>query len=96
MAGLWQLDRRRHIWWQATGLIALLFTLYGLIYRTDTAFIYLIPAWGMAALWLAAGIDWVLSRLADRRVSWGVAVGLLVILPAVADVALLPAQRRRS
>jgi hypothetical protein len=90
LAGLWWLDRNRHAWWRATGLVALAFTVYGLVYRTDTSFVYLIPAWGMAALWLAAGLAWGASAAAARwpsqRFAWGLALAALVIL-ALAPVA---------
>lgn len=94
--GLWQLDRRNHAWWRATGWVALLFTLYGLLYRTDTSFVYLIPAWGMAALWLAAGIDRIASLLKDRRAGWTLVLGLLILLPALAAWRFFPLNDART
>ncbi len=88
--GLWQLDRRQHGWWRTTGLIALLFALYGLFYRTATAFVYLIPAWGMAALWLAEGVDRLARLFADRRAAWAFVVALTVALPLAAVVRFYP------
>lgn len=90
VVGLWQLDRRHHAWWRTTGLLALLFALYGLFYRTDTAFLYLIPAWGMAALWLAEGIDRLARLLTDRRAAWVLVIGLTVALPLSAIVRFYP------
>ncbi len=90
VVGLWQLDRRQHAWWRTTGLIALLFVLYGLVYRTDTAFLYLIPAWGMAALWLAEGIDRAARLIADRRIAWGFVIALTVALPVAAVARFYP------
>jgi len=84
VVGLWQLDRRQHAWWRTTGLIALSYALYGLVYRTDTAFVYLIPAWGIAALWLAEGIDRLARLIADRRIAWVLVVALTAALPVAA------------
>ncbi len=88
--GLWQLDRRQYAWWRTTGLIALSYALYGLVYRTDTAFVYLIPAWGMAALWLAEGIDRLARLIADRRIAWVLVVVLTVALPSAAVARFYP------
>ncbi len=90
VVGLWQLDRRQHAWWRTTGLLALLFALYGLFYRTDTAFVYVIPAWGMAALWLAEGIDRLARLLTDRRAAWVLVTGLTVVLPLAAVIRFYP------
>jgi hypothetical protein len=90
VVGLWQLDRRHHAWWRTTGLLALLFALYGLLYRTDTAFVYLIPAWGMAALWLGEGIDRLARLLTDRRAAWVLVIGLTAALPLSAIVRFYP------
>ncbi len=65
LAGLWWTDRRQHIWWRTTGLVALAYTIYSLVYRTADSYIYLLPVWAMAALWLAAGLGWI-SALVDK------------------------------
>ena len=70
LIGLWQLDRRLHAWWQATLLIAAAYSIYAIGYNTPDSFVYLIPASCVAALWLAAGLDWLLtvgSRAVTRR-----------------------------
>ena len=70
LIGLWQLDRRLHDWWQATLLIAAAYSVYAIGYNTPDSFVYLIPAACVAALWLAAGLDWLLtvgSRAVTRR-----------------------------
>ena len=61
LIGLWRLDRRLHAWWQATLLVAAAYSVYAIAYNTPDSFIYLIPAWCVAALWLAAGLDWLLE-----------------------------------
>ena len=61
LAGLWRLDRRLHAWWQTTGLIALTYSVYAIAYNSPDSFVYLIPAWCVMALWLAAGLDWLLG-----------------------------------
>ena len=65
LAGLWRLDRRGHAWWRTTGLIALVYTIYAIGYNTPDSFVYLIPAWCMMALWLAAGLDWLWEVIGD-------------------------------
>jgi hypothetical protein len=59
--GLWRLDHADHPWWRLTGLTALACSLFALGYNTADAYIYLIPAWAAAALWLPHG----LAALAD-------------------------------
>lgn len=90
LAGLWWLDRRQHAWWRTTLSLAVVYSLYAIGYRTDDSFVYLIPVWGMAALWLAAGLAWgvesAASRLAAQR--WRalptlLAVAALIVLPGI-------------
>ncbi len=66
LAGLWWTDRHQHRWWQTTGLIALGYTLYSLAYRTADSYVYLLPVWAMAALWLAAGLGWLIAAVSGR------------------------------
>jgi hypothetical protein len=63
LAGLWRLDRRQHAWWWTTGLVALSYCIYAITYNTPDSFVYLIPVWCVAALWLAAGLDWLLEAV---------------------------------
>ena len=67
LVGLWRLDRHLHAWWQATLLIAAAYSVYAIGYNTPDSFVYLIPAGCVAALWLAAGLDW-LGEIAMRAV----------------------------
>ena len=67
LIGLWQLDRRLHAWWQATLLIAAAYSVYAIGYNTPDSFVYLIPASCVAALWLAAGLDWLVENAAAVR-----------------------------
>jgi hypothetical protein len=91
LAGLWRLDRRAHAWWQTTALIALAYTVYAIGYNTPDSFVYLIPVWCMAALWLAMGLDWLWEEVEgflrrERRASraWNLAViFLLCAIPAI-------------
>jgi hypothetical protein len=64
LIGLWQLDRRLHAWWQATLLIAAAYSVFAIGYNTPDSFVYLIPASCVAALWLAAGLDWLVENAA--------------------------------
>ena len=64
LIGLWQLDRRLHAWWQATLLIAVAYSVYAIGYNTPDSFVYLIPASCVAALWLAAGLGWLVENAA--------------------------------
>ena len=64
LIGLWRLDRRLHAWWQTTCLIASTYSVYAIGYNTPDSFVYLIPAWCVVALWLAAGLaGWARLRL---------------------------------
>jgi hypothetical protein len=62
LIGLWQLDRRFHAWWQATLLIAAAYSVYAIGYNTPDSLVYLIPASCVAALWLAAGLAWLVGN----------------------------------
>ncbi len=66
LAGLWWTDRRQPIWWRTTGLVALAYTATSLVYRTADSYVYLLPVWAMAALWLAAGLGWI-NALVDKE-----------------------------
>lgn len=66
LAGLWWTDRHQHRWWQTTGLIALAYTAYSLAYRTTDSYVYLLPVWAMAALWLATGLGWMIAAIGER------------------------------
>lgn len=97
LAGLWWTDRRQPVWWRTTGLVALAYTAYSLAYRTADSYVYLLPVWAMAALWLAAGLGWIsatldkelsgrirgFSRSGNRlHLAWLVTAAALVLLPA--------------
>ncbi len=62
LIGLWQLDRRLHAWWQTTLLTAVAYSVYAIGYNTPDSFVYLIPASCVAALWLAAGLAWLVEN----------------------------------
>ncbi|MGQ9491612.1 MAG: protein O-mannosyl-transferase family [Anaerolineae bacterium] len=82
LAGLWWTDRQQHLWWQATGLVALAYTAYSLAYRTADSYVYLLPVWAVAALWLAAGLSWLISTVAQgKHLAWALALAAL-LLPA--------------
>ena len=94
LAGLWQVDRQQRAWWRATTLVALAFAAYSVGYRTDDAFVYLLPAWAMVALWLAAGLAWAGDAVARwlRRPAAATAltVAALVVLPGISIVRFWP------
>jgi hypothetical protein len=48
-------DRSDHDWWRFTPLTALAFCVYAIGFDTSDSYLYLIPAWTAAALWLAVG-----------------------------------------
>jgi Protein O-mannosyl-transferase TMEM260-like len=58
LAGLFWLDRHDHAWWRATLLVGLAYSLYAIGYNSRDSYVYLIPVWSVAALWLAAGLFW--------------------------------------
>jgi hypothetical protein len=58
LAGLFWLDQLNHAWWRATLLIGLAYSVYAIGYSTRDSYVYLIPVWSVAALWLAAGLFW--------------------------------------
>jgi hypothetical protein len=68
LIGLWRLDRQLHAWWQATLLTAAAYSVYAIGYNTPDSFVYLIPTWCVAALWLAAGLDWLPGVIARCNV----------------------------
>jgi hypothetical protein len=58
LLGLWRLDKRDHLWWRFTLLIAVAFSIYAIGYDTADSYLYLIPAWTAMAFWLAEGLSW--------------------------------------
>jgi len=93
VAGLFWLDRHDHAWWRATLLVGLAYSLYAIGYSTRDSYVYLIPVWSVATLWLAAGLFWgteavVNARLARKalRFLW---VPLLLVLVALPFVSLV-------
>ncbi len=94
VAGLWHMDRRQHAWWRATVLTVLAYAAYAVGYRADDAFVYLIPAWAMVALWLAAGVDRAGEVLAHGS-RWpvaaaAVAMAALIALPGISVARFWP------
>jgi hypothetical protein len=88
LAGLWRTDRRDHAWWRLTGLTALAFSLYAIGYDAADSFVYLIPVWAVAALWLAAGMDWGLG-IADCGLRFAICSLLFALLLALPGVSLV-------
>lgn len=87
LLGLWRLDTRDHAWWRATLLIALAFAAYGIGYNTTDSYVYLLPAWAMAALWLAHGVAWLVEKTARRRaLAAAVIAAALALLPGASLV----------
>jgi hypothetical protein len=58
VAGLYWLDQHERAWWRATLLVALAYSVYAIAYNTRDSYVYLIPVWSVATLWLAAGLFW--------------------------------------
>ena len=95
LIGLWQIDRRDHAWWRLTVLVALAYSVYAIGYDTADSYVYLVPVWGMAALWLAAGlrqsvqfVGQVAPRFDHPRVAQGLNVLLIVVLLALPGISL--------
>jgi hypothetical protein len=63
-AGLYWLDRHDRAWWRTTLLIGLAYSLYAIGYNSRDSYVYLIPVWSVAALWLAAGLYWAGEEIA--------------------------------
>jgi hypothetical protein len=73
VAGLFWLDRHDRAWWRATLLIGLAYSLYAIGYGTRDSYVYLIPVWTVAALWLAAGLYWgveTVTHMGRPRRAW--------------------------
>jgi hypothetical protein len=84
LLGLWRLDHRDRDWLRATLLIALAFAIYAIDYNTTDSFVYLLPMWAVAALWLAEAFGWMVERAQGRPALAAVAVALgLTLLPGV-------------
>ena len=83
LAGLFWLDRYDHAWWRATVLVGLAYSLYAIGYSTRDSYVYLIPVWTVAALWLAAGLAWGAEAVAKaqlpRRALLFLCVALLLL-----------------
>jgi hypothetical protein len=84
LAGLFWLDRHDHAWWRTTVLVGLAYSLYAIGYNTRDSYVYLIPVWIVAALWLAAGLGWGAEALAKaelpRRALLLLYVALLIVI----------------
>jgi hypothetical protein len=99
LGGVWSwLEQRQRAPAAATGLIWLASTLYALGYDTTDSYVYLIPAYLVTALWLAAGAEALLGALGARWGHGGVAVGLalLALLPLYQVISHYPALSLRE
>lgn len=85
LVGLWSwIDGRRYAWALGTGIIFLGYALYAALYNTADSYVYLIPAYLVASLWLAAGVGALLTEMAQARPDASVyAVLALLLLSAV-------------
>jgi hypothetical protein len=93
LAGLFWLDQHDHAWWRATLLVGLAYSLYAIGYSTRDSYVYLIPVWFVAALWLAAGLFWgteavINAGLARKalRLLWVPLLLVIVTLPLLSLV----------
>jgi hypothetical protein len=86
LAGLYLLERRLRDWWVVTLLVWLAFTVYAIGYNSADSDAYLLPAFGIMALWLAEGIAAMLERISSRRglaaAASAVLLAALVLAPA--------------
>jgi hypothetical protein len=79
LLGLWRLERTDRAWWLTTLLVALCYTVYAIGYNTTDSDVYLIPAWGMACLWIACGVSWIAQGvLPQGNPRWTIAVLLIL------------------
>jgi hypothetical protein len=58
LVGLFWFDEHDHAWWRFTLLIALSYCVFAIGYSTRDSYLYLIPVWSVASIWLAAGLSW--------------------------------------
>lgn len=90
LAGLYVLGQRFRQFAASTAVAVLLVSLYAVGYDTPDSYLYLIPAFLMFAIWIAAGITWAAVVIhgyagARWRVAWQtVAVTAVLIAAAVA------------
>ena len=106
LAGLWYLWRSQRRLFLASILGFALPSVYAIGYRTADSYIYLIPAYIMASLWLGQGVGLTFSSLADwaaagrhgaiRKAIYGGVAGLLVLLPLVSLASNFPGQNLRG
>jgi hypothetical protein len=65
--GLWRLEAVDWGLWRLTGLVAVLYAAFAIGYNTADSYIYLLPVWAVAALWLAVGVDTLGTFLVSRE-----------------------------
>ena len=81
LVGLWSwIDGRRYAWALGTGIIFSSYTLYAALYNTADSYVYLIPAYLVASLWLAAGAGALLTEAARARSNSSIHVALTLLL----------------
>ncbi|MGC8780033.1 MAG: protein O-mannosyl-transferase family, partial [Anaerolineae bacterium] len=93
LVGIWRLEEARAVWSRGVALGAGLLIVYAIGYDSADSDVYLIPAWGVAALWFGWGAAWLSVEIGKRRAArWGMAclVMLTVGLPATAAVRWWP------
>jgi hypothetical protein len=87
LLGIWRLERADRRGWWATLAVAALFSVYAIGYNAADSYVYLIPAWAVASLWLAHGIAWLAEQVAARISRRWALIGVLALslgLPIIA------------
>ncbi|MBI4219889.1 MAG: hypothetical protein HY682_07095, partial [Chloroflexi bacterium] len=90
LAGAYVLGQRFRRFAMSTVVAVLLVSLYAVGYNTPDSYLYLIPAFLVFAVWIAAGITWAATAvhayiLARLRGAWpAIAAGVLLLAVAVA------------
>ncbi len=87
LAGAWEMERAWAAWARGAALGVVLLSTYAVGYDSADSYVYLIPAWGMASLWLGWGAAWLAIQVGKRSTArWRMAllVALAVGLPMIA------------
>lgn len=79
--GFVQLSLMRRRLWFALGLMFVLIVAYAVGYAARDSFLYLLPAFGISALWLTYGAAQAMAWLGARPLLQGIAVIALALLP---------------
>lgn len=86
LAGVWYGWHGRRGWTMLAGLTYVLFVTYAMGYDTADSYVYLIPSYAVASLWIVqgmAGLAQDILSLGKMHRLWPILAGAVLVLPAV-------------